>query len=188
MATAVAAGHFQDLEKIRESDFICFPSLFPEGESKMGWGWGSGGQTSRRPASLGPTHLEGPFFASLPPSFVHTSKQTRHVGQWWLSLAGVAGSGKGSGRRSCAGWLAARQLRGQTVLWRHERKHYEGQNGPLSFSGGKKFLLNECVCDVFACVPAVTPQPDFHARCGKKTTKTHRYFNAQCLTAGTGEN
>lgn len=86
VATAVAAGHFQDLEKIRESDFICFPSLFPEGESKMGWGWGSGGQTSRRPASLGATHLEGPFFASLPPSFVHTSKQTRHVGQWWLSF------------------------------------------------------------------------------------------------------
>lgn len=86
-------------------------------------------------------------------------------------MAGVAGSGKGSGRRSCAGWLAARQLRGQTVLWRHERKHYEGQNGPLSFSGGKKILLNECVCDVFACAPAVTAQPDFHARCGGEKKK-----------------
>lgn len=31
--SAVAAGHIQDLEKIRESDSICFPSLFPR-ESK----------------------------------------------------------------------------------------------------------------------------------------------------------
>lgn len=31
--SAAAAGHFQDLERIRESDSICFPSLFP-GESK----------------------------------------------------------------------------------------------------------------------------------------------------------
>lgn len=31
--SAAAAGHFQDLEKIRESDSICFLSLFPE-ESK----------------------------------------------------------------------------------------------------------------------------------------------------------
>lgn len=141
----------------------------------------------RRPASLGPTHLGGPFFASLPPSFVHTSKQTRHVGQWWLSLAGVAGSGKGSGRRSCAGWLAARQLRGQTVLWRHERKHYEGQNGPLSFSGGKKILLNECVCDVFACAPAVTGAAGFPCPVWGEKKETRAYFNARRLTAGTGE-
>lgn len=33
LCSAAAAGHFQDLEKIRESDSICFPSLFP-GESK----------------------------------------------------------------------------------------------------------------------------------------------------------
>lgn len=77
------------------------------------------------------------------------------MGQLWLSLAGIA---RGAGEWKKQRWLAGRQLRGQTALWRNERKHFKGkknknkQKGPLSFSEGKKI---GCVCLRRVCMFAL---------------------------------
>lgn len=71
LRSRAATGHFQDLERIRESDSICFPSPF------LG---GIRGERQSPPSRLtGCDSLKRSVFAPLPLSFVHTS--SRH-GMW----------------------------------------------------------------------------------------------------------
>lgn len=106
LSSVAAAGQSQDLEKIRESDLICFLSLFPEGGIKVACVCVC--------IRVVPPHqvrltLEARFRLTRlrPLSFVHTSSTDMACGDsgGLARLQRQQGRG-GRGKKELAGWLA----------------------------------------------------------------------------------